>query len=197
MNSMRPSEQAALSKIQQEERFDRGTKTAINLGVGLTGLGLSSKIMPLLSKYIPADLAMKGINKISPKIGRFLQKGASLGLNVEEGLDFLKNQFDQSKNTKENRSIIEQYSPELSQFMSQEIKNGRTPIQAAAIAQNERKFSDVIKKMSKDHKTNWSSIVESVFRMAGSGNNQEQSQSPLNNPLQGNKDSKARDKKNL
>ncbi len=64
---------------------------------------------------------------------------------------------------KENRNIIEQYSPELHQFIDQEVKNGRDLLQAGALAQNDKRFSKIIDKLSKDHKTPWSNILQAVY----------------------------------
>ena len=85
---MRPDERAASSTIEREENskrnIGRGIKTVASLGLAATGAGLSSRIIPFLSEHIPTDLAIKGISKVSPKVGEFLQKGMSKGLNVKE-----------------------------------------------------------------------------------------------------------------
>lgn len=51
------------------------------------------KLIPFLDEYIPEDLALKGIAKVSPKIGSFLKKGLSKGLPLAGGLQFLRSQF--------------------------------------------------------------------------------------------------------
>lgn len=51
------------------------------------------KLIPFLDEYIPEDLALKGISKVSPKIGSFLKKGLSKGLPLAGGLQFLRSQF--------------------------------------------------------------------------------------------------------
>src|SRR3954469_25048992 len=100
---LRSDEEANEAEIERDERF-RGNvnKTAIGGSLLATGAGtaLASKIMPFLNKYIPVDLAIKGISKVSPKIGGFLKKGQSMGLNVEEGLNFIKEKISDEK-TKE------------------------------------------------------------------------------------------------
>lgn len=178
-STMRPDEQAAFSEIERSQNRDKnikkGIKTAVGIGSAALGLGAAkagstiySKIAPFLSEYIPVDLAMKGINKINPALGSFLQKGMKQGLNVKDGLNFIKEnmqpkQEEKKESTKEKRNIIEQYSPELNQFINEEVGKGRTPIEAAALAQNDKRFKDVIGKLTKDHKTPWSNIIEGIF----------------------------------
>jgi hypothetical protein len=186
-NYLRPDEMAAESEIERAKQRDfnlkRGVKTAVGLGTAaIGGLGLSSKVLPFLNKYITPELAMKGINKVAPKIGQFLETGIKQGLNLQDGLNFIKDNMQgqsQIEHAKEQRNIIEQYSPELHQFMTQEIQKGRSPIEAAALAQNNKKFADVIKKLSKTHKANWSAIVESIY-----GGGQMAQQPPQAQPIQ-------------
>lgn len=161
---LRSDEAANQAEIERDKRF-RG-----NVGAGLAAAGtygvvnpLSARIMPFLNQYIPANLAMKGIEKVSPRLGAFLKKGQEMGLNVEEGLDFIKEKFGQQEAAKENRNIIEQESPELHQFIDQEIKKGKKPIQAAAVAQKDKRFSSIIEKLMKTHKIPWSQIIESIY----------------------------------
>jgi hypothetical protein len=167
---LRSDEEANQAEIERDKRLRgniaKGVKAAASIGAASVGGPLASKIMPFLNQYIPSSLAVKGISKVSPKLGSFLKKGQEMGLDIEEGLNFIKNEMSGEKakeNAKENRNIIEQYSPELHQFIDQEIKKGRKPIEAGAIAQNDKRFKNVIGKLMKDHKTPWSNILESVY----------------------------------
>lgn len=163
---LRPDEEANRSDIERDENF----RSTVNKGIGTVAtLGTAAgigRIMPFLSKYIPADLAIKGLRKVSPKIADFLQRGKSMGLNVEEGIQYVKDTLNPKTSeppAKENRNIIEQYSPELHQFIDQEIKKGRKAIEAGALAQSDKRFKQVIDKISKDHKTPWSAILQTVY----------------------------------
>jgi len=173
-NYLRPDEQATYGEIERSQRMDRNIKGAAktagkaSLTAGsfalASGTKLASRILPFLSEYVPSDLAVKGINKISPELGGFLKKGMEKGLNIQDGLDFVKeNLTKQNEPAKANGNIIQQYSPELHDFIEQEIKKGRSPLQAGGIAVSDRRFSDIIKKLSKEHKMPWSSILESVY----------------------------------
>lgn len=165
---LRSDEQANLAEIERDEKFRGNIGKAIGTGVSLVtasaGGHFASKVMPFLSKYIPAGLALKGINKVNPKLGAFLSKGQEMGLDLQEGLDFVKEKFESKKQpAKESRNIIEQYSPELHQFIDQEVKSGRPALHAGAIAQNDKRFKKIIEKITKDHKSNWSDILQSIY----------------------------------
>jgi hypothetical protein len=165
-NYLRPDEMATQSEIKKAKgRTDElrsGVETAASFGTAALGGKVVSKILPFLSQYIPEDLAFKGINKVMPGLGNFLKNGMKQGLSLKSGLDFLKEEIGKkSEQPKEDRNIIQQYSPELHQFIDQEVKKGRSPLEAGALARN--KFGQIIDKITKDHKTEWSNILESVY----------------------------------
>jgi hypothetical protein len=169
MNTMRPDEQASLAEIERSKKFDSniksGIKTAANLGLTATGVGAATKVLPFLSEHIPMDLAIKGINKVSPKLGDFLKRGMAAGLDAKEGLDFIKNKLSPALPNEQDKklNIIQQYSPELFQFIQEEMRKGRTSLQAAGLAKLNGKYNSIIKKMEQDHKMPYSTIVESIF----------------------------------
>lgn len=174
--TLRPDELALQSSIERNKKFEgnvkKGVNAAITVGTSFLGAGLTSRILPLLSEHIPVDLAVKGISKLSPKLGEFLNKGMKMGLDAKEGLQSLKGEIEKStEKPKETKNIIEKYSPELHQFMKEQVTSGRPVLEAGAIAQNDKRFKQAIDKLSKDHKTNWSNIIQGIY---GSG---EQSQS--------------------
>jgi hypothetical protein len=177
---MRPDEIASEDESERNRRLEGriagGFKTAAKIGIGATGLGAASKIAPFLSELIPVDLAMKGINKLAPKVGQFLKKGQEMGLNIKEGLDFLKKNMGGNEKPPEQKSIISQYSPELNQFIEEHIKKGRQPLEAGALAQLDPKFMKIIKKMEADHKTPFSSILQATFGGAQQPRQQQQAQ---------------------
>jgi len=168
--TLRPDEIASLSEIERARKTDeslkKGLKTAANIGTTIAGAGLSAKLLPFLNELIPVDLAMKGISKLNPTIGNFLKQGMKQGLDLKDGLNFLKENLVQNKQTappKENRSVIQQYSPELHSFIEGEIAKGRSLLEAGALAQLHDKFKNIIRKMEADHKTPWSNILATVF----------------------------------
>lgn len=185
MNTLRPDEIASHSRIEKTKQEDRNLKTGAKTLAGITGAGLGSRIAPFLSELIPIDLAIKGINKISPKLGEALNEGMKKGLNIKDGLNFVREnlmgQSEKKEPPKENRNIIEQYSPELFQFLNGEIQNGRAPLEAGALAQSLGKFSKEIKSLEKDHRSPFSAILQTVF---GEGEGMQARQAPQQ-PQQG------------
>lgn len=179
MNLLRPDELASQAEIERAEgrnrTLKRGIKTAAGIGLSAGGAALSARVLPFLNEYITSDLAIKGISKVSPQLGNFLQKGVEKGLDIKEGLNFIKDKMQEKKEpAKENRNIVEQYSPELHQFITTEVQKGRPVLEAGAIAQTNPKFKNVINQISKDHKVDWSAILKTVY----GGQGQTQSQQP-------------------
>ncbi len=174
MSYLRSGERASEEEVRRSKNIEstvkRGVGAAATLGAAALGGPIAARLAPFMSELIPVDLAVKGISKISPKLGSMLQAGMSAGLDIEDGIDFLRDKISGNKpaeQPKEDRNIIQQYSPELHEFIAEQVSGGRSPIEAAAVAQNDKRFAEVIKKLSKDHKTPWSNIIESVYGAEG------------------------------
>lgn len=177
---MNPYERTAQEMKRQSEGPKRFAKSALGTGsaVGAAAFApMLSRIAPFLSEFIPEELAIKGLSKISPRIGKFVGEALDGGFDFSEVKNFLGEQVNDSRSqepAKQEKNIIEQESPELFSFLDQEIRSGRNPIEAAAIAQNDKRFKSAIDKLMKAYKTPWSSIIESIF---GSGQVAQPSQS--------------------
>lgn len=162
MSFPRPDELSSQAEISRNMKRDKNIKKAV-LG---TGLALSSKIMPFLSEFIDPSLALKGISKISPNLGNFLKNGIKSGLSLESGIDYIKkNISNEESSVKDSRNIVQKYSDQLHQFLDSEIKKGRNPTQAGALAQLNDRFKGVIRKMEEDYQTPFSSILEQSYGM--------------------------------
>lgn len=70
-----------------------------------------NKIMSFLSPYIPIGLAMKGLEKISPKMKSFFGGSLAAGYTANEAMDYLRKEFS-SQGQKETRSIDENARPD-------------------------------------------------------------------------------------
>lgn len=181
MNPYERTSQAIKKQSEGPKGFGKAALGAASAAGAASFAPILARAAPFLSKYIPEEQAIKGLSKISPQFGKFIAGALGAGYNFNETKDFIGEQINDSKETssepaKESRNIIEQYSPELFSFINEQV-NGRglDPLQAGAIAQNEPKFSQIIKKISEDHKSPWSNILQSVF-----GNNQAQGQTQPN-----------------
>jgi len=160
---MRPDEEANQADIERDQRFrgnvGRALGTAASIGIG----GAASRVIPFLSNFIPTDLAMKGISKVNPKLGNFLQRGQSMGLDVKEGIQYIKDSISPNQSLKEEKNIIQKYSPELHEFIKEKIGGGIGLIAAATQANTDPKFRSVIEKMVKENKTSWPELVDLIY----------------------------------
>jgi hypothetical protein len=180
---MQPYQESSEEIRRQQSAPANFLRKGTSAALALTGTtAIASRIAPFLSKYIPQDLAMKGLSKISPRIGNFLSNSLANGYSFDDVKNFIGNKIEKKQEPiKDNRNIIEQYSPELNQFIKDQMQKGQSPLGAGAIAQNSKKFSDIIKKMMKDHKTPWSDIIQSIF---GNGQTVQSNQMPSQEPEQ-------------
>lgn len=184
---LRPDEEANASVMERDKRFNANVGSAAKTVGSLAataataayGGPLAARLAPFFSKYIPVDFALKGISKVSPKIGDFLKRGMNVGLPIEEGLKYVQEKFLGGQETernepKDDRNIIQQYDPELYSYLEQSVKKGIPLAQAGEKAFGHDRFSRIIKDLVKDHKTSWSSILQTVF--GGSQGQQQQQQ---------------------
>ncbi len=193
---MNPYDKTAAEIKRQSEGPKRFAKTSAKIGGEAALLYATAsfaptlaRAAPFLSEYIPEDLAIKGLTKIHPKLGAFVKKAMDTGHDFSEAKDFIGKQIQESqnqeeistettKNAKEHRNIIEQYSPELFQFLDQEVKKGKSLWTAGNEAVKNSKFSSIIKKMMKDHKVPWTAILETAFGNFRSGQPSQQQEAP-------------------
>lgn len=194
-----PNEEASEEKKKHAERYSSAVKTSANFAIGGTlagafgGSQIAQKVLPFLSKFIPQNLMLKALHKIDPRISKFADNALKTGNDIEEVRDFIGNKLQakppktpKEEQTQDNRNIIEQYSPQLKQFIEDQIAQGRSPLEAGALAQNSSQFSQIIKKLSLDHKAPWSAILESIYGGAGQAQPQQNQQSQQQQPQQQN-----------
>lgn len=184
---MEPYQQASQAIRQGEESkvgLLQNAALAYTGGKAISGgYQALNRLMPavgaFLSEYIPENLAIKGLNKIDPRLGKFIHGALSEGYTFDDVKNFMGEKIQKTQED-EKKNIIQQHSPELHQFVENEIKNGRSPLQAGALAQMEQKgksgFKSIIEKLVKEHKMPWSSIVEMVFGKEEAPTQQSQNQ---------------------
>lgn len=188
---MQPYQEESQEINRQQSSTGNFIKKAGSAALGVTGIGLTSKfaskVLPFLSEYIPESLAIKGLSKINPNIGKFIKGSMEQGHTFENVKDFLKEKIqDQEQegtkkesgkeNPKEKRNIIEQYDPELHTYLEQNLKKGMPLLEAGQQATKHGRFKKAIEKMTKDHKTPWSAILQTVYGQMGKPQQQEQQQ---------------------
>ncbi|CAB4133780.1 hypothetical protein UFOVP264_18 [uncultured Caudovirales phage] len=166
---MNPYEKTAQEMKRQSEGPKRFAKTAAVVAPAIASASFApvlARAAPFLSQYIPEDLAIKGLSKISPRLGAFVQSAVDSGYDFSQVKDFIGKQVTESQApqaAKENRNIIEQESPELHSFILEQIKNGRKPIEAGALAFQNQKFMKAINKLKNTHKANWADLIQTVY----------------------------------
>jgi len=174
---MQPYQSATEEINRQGEEPLRGAQKVGALGAsaaaGFLGGGAINRVLPFLSQYIPEDLVKKGLTKVDPRYGKFIDKALAGGQTIEEAKNFIGEKI--QTNAKDNRNIIQQYDPELDTYISDYIKKGVPLFEAGKKALGHGRFKNAIDKMIKDHKTSWDSILKNVY---GSGQTA-QPQQPL------------------
>lgn len=165
---LRPDEEAAQANIERERRssqnINRGISSAVSLGSAVAGAGAFTKVLPFLSEHIPLDMAIKGISKVSPKVGDFLKRGQESGLDLKEGLEFIKDKLTGNKqNLPEEKNAIQMHSQKIFDQIEEMIGLGASPMEAAAEISSDKNSQSIIKQMEKEYKADWYSIVESIF----------------------------------
>lgn len=153
---MQPYQEAGEEQIQQRGRSFQAASA------------IATRAMPFLNAYIPAKLAIAGLNKIDGRLGKMFGEAEKLGYGIGEIKSFLTEKLSSPEKQQQNRpqsdrNIIQQYSPELHEFITTEVKRGRTPLQAGAMASNLDDFKNIIQTLTKDHKTPWSNIIETTY----------------------------------
>lgn len=171
--TFQPYQDAEEELINREKAPYKALRKGIGVGASIVGgTSLVNRLVPLLNDFIPESLAKKGIAKLSPQLGKFVESATNLGHDFYDVRDFLRSKAAEETEKKEEkksqkvadqRNVIQQYSPELHEYLSGEIQKGRSPLEAGALASMQDNFKSVIKKMSEDHRTPFSSILQSIY----------------------------------
>lgn len=162
---MQPYQEASEEILRQSKQPGKILSNLATTAAGLTGGGaVLNRVLPLLDRFIPADIAVKGLNKIDNRLGKFIKGALEQGHPVEEVMSFIKEKSStQQEKPPEKTNIIGQYSDKLKAFIEDHISKGRAPLEAGALAQLDDKYKTIIKKMEEDHKAPFSSIIEAVY----------------------------------
>lgn len=198
---MQPYQQATDEIRKQGEIPLRAIKSAASVAGGLAGasaLGSGvSRVLPLLSQYLPEDLATKGLSKIDPRFGTFIDKAKSAGQSFDQIKEFIADKaMNGDEKQPEGKNIIQKYSDSLHQYLVEMINTGLSPREASIKVKKfvgPGKSMDAIKQIEKDYKTDFSDVVESIFgngEMAQNGQQSNQSKAALQQPPQQNPQAK-------
>lgn len=100
--------------------------------------GIIAKVLPFINKALPAAFAIKGLEKIDPKIGAFMSGAFGAGYTSNEVLDFLRDKFQPAGNTGVRERLEEKQAqgtarPDESAALT-DIRNVQRPADLAANA---------------------------------------------------------------
>jgi hypothetical protein len=184
--NLRPDEAAAEEDIERSQSTNKllkkGANLAIGAGTAALGIGAASKILPFLNEYVPVDLAIKGISKFNPELGKKLRKGQSLGLNLKEGFNFIRDQLTPKEEEPQEHPLVKQAKdfetnyPDIASAISNLLNQGQSPEAAAAILKKSTPFGSKIKKLEKELGKDFIDFVVELF--GAQGQTMQQTQQP-------------------
>jgi hypothetical protein len=189
---MQPYQQASEEIVRQSKEPGELLKKAGKAAVGVAATApILSKVAALLNPYVPKDLATKGLEKVNPTFGKFINGATQTGQSQDAILDFIKEKMQETPEEKESSkkppqqgNIIRQYSDKLHAFIESKIKEGKLPMAAGHIARGHKEFDSIIRKMEKDYKTDWPSILESIYGRGEKAQGQKQQTQQMQQPQQ-------------
>lgn len=169
MSFYQPYQEASQEFQRQSTAPTRNLKTAANIGVGLaTGSTLLNRAVPFFSKFIPQGMALKGLSKINPMLGKFISASENQGFEPQEVLDFVEEKVKEGigqQEAKDERNPIQKHNDQLHEFILNNIKRGVSPVEAATKAKERGSpnFKKSIADIEKEYKTDFISLVEQIF----------------------------------
>ncbi len=114
MNNLQPYQKASQEIVRQSKAPGKLLKEGVGLASTAIGGGaILSRVLPLLNKFVPDELASKGLEKVDPRLGKFFKGVFSKGFTVKDGLDYLRKKFLNNNQEEEeiDMSIPEQNTP--------------------------------------------------------------------------------------
>ena len=82
-----------------------------------------ARILPLLNKLLPTGLAFKGLQKLDPRIGKFITGSMAAGYTIDQSLDFLRNKFQKGEEGEGNNLRPDERAAKREVQNSKEIPN--------------------------------------------------------------------------
>ena len=165
---MQPYQQASKAvKKQGELPFKIAGLAATAATTAVAGGAVGARVLPFLSSLIPEDLMIKGLSKIDPRFGKFVNKALKNGGSIEEVRDFIKDKMsggeEKKKDASQTQNILEEHSPELHEFVKEEIGKGGQAHAIAAQAYKNPAWKEVFSKLHNATGQNLGDIIASIF----------------------------------
>lgn len=129
---MQPYQEASEELLRRGERPGQLAKKAGNLGLGAAatygGAALAGRVLPFLNKFIPNDLAIKGLRKVDPRLGKFIDTALKNGGTFDEAKEFIRNKIEEDDVVQDakNDNVIWKFSKKLAKFIDDAVGVGHT-----------------------------------------------------------------------
>lgn len=177
---MQPYQQASKEILRQSEEPGKALSAISKTAAGLAGGGaILNRIMPFLNSHISPELAKKGISKIDPRLGKFIQGSLNQGNSMEEVTEFIKEKATGEKSSKikeDRKNLIEEHAPEVYEILKDKIGQGLKPLAVAFQLSQDANFKNKIEDLQKKTGSPFSQLVTSIF--GGQEEQQGQSSKP-------------------
>jgi len=155
--------------------------SAISAATAISGGGaLAKRALPFLSKYIPADLMRKGLSKLDPRFGKFIEGSLDHGYNIDEVRNFMSGKLEEPQNNQSEKpksedplQDFETNHNDIAQALARIMQNGQSPDAAAAILKSSSAFSKKIKDLEKQKGKNFIDYILEIFGNRGQGTQQQ------------------------
>ena len=171
--NLRADEQANQALVRQSHERPQAAGNALRTGAalggaalgGLTGLGLGTV----------AELSDQQQMEPEQPIDMNAAEDQAMALEQNYNQKAQENGQGIPQPTQDPFLELAKFDVNLASLFEEQIQNGRTPIEAAAIAQNSSKFGKIISSIEKKTKMSFIDIVEKLF-----GSSQPQQKQPMN-----------------
>ena len=99
---MQPYQKATEEIKRHSSLPEKAIKTGIGTALSVAGgSAILSRLAPFLNKFVPADIAIKGISKLSSTLGSFIKEAQKKGYPEEEIISFVQEKSEQEKASEE------------------------------------------------------------------------------------------------
>jgi len=167
---MQPYQEATEETIKRGERPGVVATQAAKVGLGAaasyTGLPMAARVLPFLNKYIPAGLAVKGLSKVDPRLGNFVETALKNGGTIEEAKEFIKEKIDQDpaiQDVKKDNPIFK-FSKKLGKLIDDAIGTGHTIDEVEGMARSPgNKFKKDIDQIEKSFGMTFKDLLRSIY----------------------------------
>jgi len=182
---MQPYQEASEEINRQAGSPIRALKTAGSL---IGGTAIAGKIIPFLSRHIPGELMRKGLSKIEPRLGKFVEGALNNGYSIDDVRNFIGEKFSpKEEQTKKSQSPLQDFEknyPDLAQAYQNQINKGIDPQAAAAILKNSNQLSKRVNELEKAIGKNFVDYILEIYGNSQSQGQQQQAQPQSQSPMQ-------------